>query len=119
MNDRTDGVWEVLGLGSIQSYFGNGVLTLERLAARLKVDILRQTLQIVFAPVRARDFPLESVCVYRRYPRSTHIGEDDDSGYAQYRHSEHDQEWQAVLRMEQPVGGQSALPDCFPDPSFT
>jgi alpha-L-fucosidase 2 len=111
-------VREVLGPRPIQSNFGDGVLSVERLAARLEIDVFRKALQIVFAPLRTLDFPLRGVDAIRLDTRAVQVGEADDGRDTQDRQPEHGQKRQIVLLADEPVPGKFASPDCQPDPDF-
>jgi hypothetical protein len=53
MDYRADAMWEVGGTGSIESDLGDGVLASEWLSTSLEIDVLRETLEVTFAPLRS------------------------------------------------------------------
>src|SRR5882757_219361 len=103
VDDCADRVREVLCPRPIQGDFGDSVLTFDGFAARLKVDVLRETLQIVLAAIRTRNLPLQRMRINRLDMLPAHICEAHDPDDAQNRYPGHRIEPQPVSAMEQPV----------------
>src|SRR6185437_15676767 len=82
VDHRANRMREVPRLRSVHRDFRNGVLALERLTSSLEVDVLRQTLEIISAPLRACSLPLNTLDASGLELSSVPVGEADDTSQA-------------------------------------